>query len=53
MLIGMAKPIPCAGCSGWPAQNAALTPITAPLASISGPPELPRLIDASVWMKNE
>ena len=53
MLMGIAKPIPCAGCSGWPAQKAALTPMTAPEASMSGPPELPRLIDASVWMKNE
>ncbi len=53
MLTGMANPIPCAGCSGCPAQNAALMPITAPEASMSGPPEFPRLMDASVWMKNE
>jgi hypothetical protein len=26
------------------------TPITRPLASMSGPPELPGLIGASVWM---
>ena len=25
-------------------------PMTSPRASISGPPELPGLIDASVWM---
>ena len=41
MLIGIAKPIPWAGCRGWPAQNAALTPMTAPLGSMRGPPEFP------------
>ncbi len=53
MLMGIAKPMPWAGCSGWPAQNAALMPMTAPAASMRGPPELPTLIEASVWMKNE
>ena len=49
--MGMAKPTPVDGCE--PPQKAALTPMTAPPASISGPPELPTLIEASVWMKNE
>ena len=31
---------------------AVLTPITWPCMSKSGPPELPRLIAASVWMKS-
>ena len=45
--IGMAKPIP------WPvASTAEQTPITFPSALISGPPELPGLIYASVWMKS-
>ena len=30
---------------------AALMPTTAPRASISGPPEFPGLIDASIWMQ--
>ena len=51
VLIGMAKPIPTDPDSPvLPVEIAALTPITAPLASMSGPPELPGLIAASVWM---
>jgi hypothetical protein len=47
MLIGMAKPNP------WPlATMAVLTPTTSPFKLKSGPPELPGLIEASVWMKS-
>ncbi len=46
MLIGMAKKMPCA-----PSAKAVLTPTTAPEVSISGPPELPGLIAASVWIR--
>ena len=46
MLMGMAKPMP------WPAATmAVLTPMTSPFRFTSGPPELPGLIEASVWMK--
>ena len=46
MLIGIAKPIP------WPvATIAVFTPMTRPSRFSSGPPELPGLMDASVWMK--
>ena len=45
--MGMANPIPCP--AGF---TAALMPTTAPRASSSGPPELPGLIAASVWMKS-
>ena len=48
MLDGTAKPIPTLPplCDAiWE-----LTPITRPCASSSGPPELPGLIGASVWM---
>ena len=49
MLIGTAKPMPTfplpSGDSIWE-----LMPITRPLASSSGPPELPGLIAASVWI---
>ena len=46
MLAGIAKPMP------WPvATMAVLIPITSPRRFTSGPPELPGLIDASVWMK--
>ena len=31
---------------------AVLTPITLPSTSKVGPPELPRLIGASIWMKS-
>ena len=46
MLAGIAKPMP------WPlATMAVLIPMTSPRRFTSGPPELPGLIDASVWMK--
>ena len=43
--MGMAKPIfcPCL-------ETAVFTPITSPLVLKSGPPELPELMAASVWM---
>src|SRR4029079_10676699 len=51
-LLGMAKPIPTLP---WPRgsglNRAEVMPITRPAASIRGPPELPGLIGASVWMK--
>ena len=46
MSIGMAKPMPLLS-----AAMAVLMPTTAPLASSSGPPELPGLMAASVWMR--
>ncbi len=47
MLTGMAKPMP------WPAATmAVLIPITSPYMLSSGPPELPGLMEASVWMKS-
>ena len=50
--IGMAKPTP--ELSPESLSICALTPITLPLtASISGPPELPWLIAASVWIDPE
>jgi hypothetical protein len=46
MLMGMAKPMP------WPAATiAVLMPMTCPLRLTRGPPELPGLMEASVWMK--
>jgi len=45
--MGMANPMPCP--DGF---TAALIPMTAPRASSSGPPELPGLMAASVWMKS-
>ncbi len=42
---GMAKPIPWA-----PARMATLTPTSSPLTLSSGPPELPGLMAASVWI---
>ena len=45
-LIGIEKPIPCPA-----ATMAVLMPITRPSRFASGPPELPGLIEASVWMK--
>ena len=46
MLIGIAKPIP------WAFEaTAVLMPMTAPVASTSGPPLLPGLIAASVWIR--
>ena len=48
---GMAKPIPIE--PDWPgAIIAVLIPITSPSKLKSGPPELPWLIDASVWIKS-
>ena len=46
MSTGMAKPMPEPSVA-----TAVLMPTTAPLASTSGPPELPGLIAASVWMR--
>ena len=46
MLIGIAKPIPCPE-----EMMAELIPTTSPRALNSGPPLLPGLIEASVWMK--
>ena len=46
MLIGIAKPIPCA-----PPATAVLMPMTLPARSRSGPPLLPGLIAVSVWMR--
>jgi hypothetical protein len=46
MSIGMAKPIPWA-IWVW----AVVTPMTRPEASTSGPPLLPELIAASVWIR--
>lgn len=43
--IGIAKPIPSAS-----EEVAVLMPMTSPAALISGPPELPALIAASVWI---
>ena len=43
--IGIAKPMPCAP----PPQIAVLIPISRPSAFSNGPPELPGLIEASVW----
>ena len=48
MLMGMANPMP------WPCRLiAVLMPMTSPVMPMSGPPELPGLIDASVWMKSD
>ena len=47
MWMGIANPIPCP--AGF---TAALMPMTPPRASSSGPPELPGLMAASVWMKS-
>src|SRR5512132_2238525 len=44
-LTGTAKPIACAS-----SEMRVLMPITAPQRSTSGPPELPGLIGASVWI---
>ena len=46
MSIGMAKPMPFES-----AAIAVLMPMTLPSASSSGPPELPGLIAASVWIR--
>ena len=47
MLIGTAKPMVFAR-----GLIAVLMPITSPARFRSGPPELPGLIAASVWMKS-
>jgi hypothetical protein len=49
MLIGMAKPMPMDP-PLWE-KIAVLMPMTSPLRFKSGPPELPGLMEASVWMK--
>ena len=46
MSIGIAKPIPFESVA-----TAVLIPMTSPTASSSGPPLLPGLIAASVWMR--
>ena len=48
-LIGIAKPSPMLGLAPK-VRIAEFTPITRAPASTSGPPELPGLIGASVWM---
>ena len=48
--IGMAKPMPTLPPPLPPVSICELMPITRPAASSSGPPELPGLIAASVWM---
>ena len=52
VLIGIAKPMPTLPPAPLvePVSICAFTPITRPFALISGPPELPWLIAASVWM---
>ena len=47
---GMAKPMPIEPPEGE--MMAVLMPITSPFMLNSGPPELPRLMAASVWMKS-
>ena len=44
--IGIENPTPCAS-----ALTAVLTPITWPALLTSGPPELPGLMAASVWIR--
>ena len=48
--IGTAKPMPTLPLPLPPVAICELMPITRPAASSSGPPELPGLIAASVWM---
>ena len=50
VLIGIAKPMPTLPLPPPPVSICELIPITWPSASISGPPELPGLIAASVWI---
>ena len=52
-LLGMAKPMPSEP-PFWPAELKipVLMPISSPRAFTSAPPEFPRLIAASVWMKS-
>jgi hypothetical protein len=49
MFDGIAKPTPAFACVP-PDAICALTPTTSPFRLSSGPPELPGLIAASVWM---
>jgi hypothetical protein len=49
-LIGTAKPTPSKPLWPAPLRIWALIPITRPRASKSGPPELPCVIGASVWI---
>ena len=48
--IGIAKPMPTLPLPPPPVSICELMPMTRPVASSSGPPELPGLIAASVWM---
>ena len=50
VLIGTAKPMPTLPLPLPPVSICELMPITWPCALSSGPPELPGLIGASVWM---
>ena len=50
VLIGTAKPMPTLPLPLPPVSICELTPMTWPCALSSGPPELPGLIGASVWM---
>ena len=50
MAEGIAKPIPTLPPLGE--KIALLMPMTSPFMLNSGPPELPRLIGASIWMKS-
>jgi hypothetical protein len=50
MFTGMAKPMPTLPPLG--ARMAVLMPTSWPLRSTRAPPELPGLIEASVWMKS-
>ena len=47
---GTAKPMPTLPCELPAVAICELTPMTRPVSSSSGPPELPGLIGASVWM---
>ena len=50
VLAGMAKAMPTLPPDGE--KIAVFTPMTLPLTSKVGPPELPRLTGASIWMKS-
>ena len=50
VLIGIAKPMPTLPLPELPVSIWELMPITWPCALSSGPPELPGLIGASVWI---
>jgi hypothetical protein len=49
ILTGMAKPMPMLPPPG--ARMAVLMPTSSPRRLTKGPPELPGLMEASVWMK--